>query len=390
MLALAAAALAGCGKKGDPMPPPSPVPQPVSDLTVRQRGEEALIEFGYPKSTVSGLTLSGLAEVELWDLARPAATAALSPSVDPREYEHTAQRVATLAGSELASAIAGHRVALRFRLEGLPSRAEAPPVPAAPAPAATAAPAPNPATASAPTPPPAPAAPLPPSIPKVGTAHLYSVRTKAKVGEPSAYSNLVLLVPTAAASPPTGVEARATATGVALSWSASPDAAGGYSIYRRDADRPTFGAPLALVEAGETARVDTTAVFGKRYIYAVGAIASRTPPIESGFSEEREIRFEDRFAPPSPARLTALGSAGEVRLVWEASAASDVAGYVVERQDAAATDSPWVRLTKAPVAGLEYTDRGLASGATVRYRVAAIDGNGNLGEPSTPTETRVP
>jgi predicted small lipoprotein YifL len=370
-LALAAGALAGCGKKGDPMPPPSPVPQPVSDLTVRQRGEEALIEFGYPKSTVSGLALSGLSEVELWDLARPAATAALSPSVDPREYEHTAQRVATLAGSELASAIAGNRVALRFRLEGLPSRAEAPPVPAAPTPAAT-------------------AAPLPPSIPKVGTAHLYAVRTKATVGDPSAFSNLVLLVPTAAATPPTDVEAQATATGVALTWKASPDAAGGYSLYRRDADRPSFGAPLALVDAGETARVDATAVFGKRYIYAVGAIASRTPPIESGFSEEREVRFEDRFAPPPPARLTALGSPGEVRLVWEASAATDVAGYVVERQDAAAPDSPWVRLTKSPVAGLEYTDSGLASGATVRYRVSAIDGNGNLGEPSAASETRVP
>ena len=39
---------------------------------------------------------------------------------------------------------------------------------------------------------------------------------------------------------------------------------------------------------------------------------------------------------------------------------------------------------------LEFTDRGLSSGFTFRYRVSAIDRSGNLGAPGEPVATRVP
>ena len=52
LLVLAALPMAACGKKGDPMPAPRTIPQAATDLKVRQRGLEVVVEFAYPKATV--------------------------------------------------------------------------------------------------------------------------------------------------------------------------------------------------------------------------------------------------------------------------------------------------------------------------------------------------
>ncbi len=127
--------------------------------------------------------------------------------------------------------------------------------------------------------------------------------------------------------------------------------------------------------------------YGRRYIYALTVIGSRVPLSESALSPEVEIDYQDRFAPAPPAELSALGSVGEVRLVWPASPEADVAGYVVERAD---PEADFHRVNAEPVTALELIDRGLSSGFTFRFRVAAIDKSGNLGPPCEPVATRVP
>ena len=92
------------------------------------------------------------------------------------------------------------------------------------------------------------------------------------------------------------------------------------------------------------------------------------------------------FAPAPPPSLRALGGEGEARLIWEASPDPDVAGYVVFRED---PGQEFRRVNAEPVAGTEFVDRGLGSKFVFRYRVAAIDREGNLGEPSAPVEARV-
>ena len=116
-------------------------------------------------------------------------------------------------------------------------------------------------------------------------------------------------------------------------------------------------------------------------------VASRDPLVESALSVEREIAFDDRFAPVPPTGVTALPGAGEVRLIWEPVAEADVAGYVVERSE---PGNEFHRVGGETVAATELVDRGLASGFTFRYRVAAIDKSGNLGDFSAPVDARVP
>lgn len=378
VLVLAGLPLVACGKKGDPMPAPRTIPQAATDLKVRQRGLEVVAEFAYPKATVAGLPLQGLDQVTLYSFERPVAPAmpaAPAPSStpatpatagtaaapapapvnlvmpDPREFALAAKPFLALSGAELASAISGDRITVRFRL----------------------------------------ADPLPPDQP----ARFFSVRTHAAGGELSDWSNLAGLLARVPAAPPVQFAAVAAKNGIDLSWSPGPvsaNAAGapaiaGYNVYRRDAARTSYGEPVATLDAAVTRTTDTGVVYGRRYIYALTAIGTKQPLAESALSSEVEIDYQDRFAPVPPAELSALGSVGEVRLVWPASPEVDVAGYVVERAD---PDADFHRVNAEPVAALEFTDRGLASGFTFRYRVAAIDKSGNLGPPSEPIATRVP
>ncbi|MEO7794181.1 MAG: fibronectin type III domain-containing protein [Thermoanaerobaculia bacterium] len=376
-LVLLALPLVGCGKKGDPMPAPRTIPAAATDLKVRQRGLEVVAEFGYPKATVAGLPLQGLDQVTLYVLERPvsatvaatpvaptpqaapapstgaAPTAAVSPPAtpatalvmpDPREFVVAAKPFLALSGAELASAISGDRITLRFRL----------------------------------------LEPLAVDLP----ARIFSVRTHAAGGELSDWSNLAGLLPRAPASPPANFLAVSAKNGVLLSWNpATTPGIAGYNLYRRDAARTSYGEPVATLDATAATAIDEGVTYGRRYIYALTAIGTRQPLAESALSSELEIDYQDRFAPAPPAELSALGSVGEVRLVWPASSEADVAGYVVERAD---PDADFHRVNVEPVAALEFTDRGLASGFTFRFRVAAIDKSGNLGPPGEPVSTRVP
>ena len=342
---LAALALTplGCGKKGDPMPAPRTIAQPVADLSVRQRGLEVALEFSHPKTTLAGLALPGLAEVAVYQVTK-SAPGGVAPAISAPELTLAARPLLTLAGAELAGAISGDRLSVRFRLD--PGALEPP------------------------------------------TARFYAVRTLARGGELSPWSNVATLVPRPAPEPPGNLQVTARKAAIEVAWSAPSTPVAGYQVYRREATRSAYGAPLATLDAAATRYDDGAASYGQRYIYTVCALASKIPAVvESAPAGEREVDYQDRFAPAPPRALRALGGPNEARLLWEPSPDADVAGYVVFRAD---PEQEFRRATAEPVSGLAHVDTGLASGLVFRYRVAAIDRAGNLGEPGETVETRVP
>jgi hypothetical protein len=343
LLVLTPLALVGCGKKGDPVPPARAIPQTVTDLALRQRGDRVLLEFTHPKTTAAGLPLTGLASVTLLELTKPAPTEGQPVAVVPAELAG-ARPIVELTGPTLSDAFVGDRVRIET---ALPSPSPEPPV-----------------------------------------ARVYAVRVRAIEGELSDFSNAVTLVTKPAPEAPADLEASAEKAGVALRWSASTGASAGYAVYRRAAESTDWGAPLAIVPAEATWYTDRTARYGERYVFTVLALAQAEPAIESTPRAEREVDYRDRFAPETPTGLRAVALPGEVRLLWEASPDADTAGYLVERAVGA---GDWVPVGKAAIAGLEHSETSPAgAGETVRYRVAAIDGEGNVSAPSAEAEVRLP
>jgi hypothetical protein len=337
---MAAAALAplGCGKQGDPAPPLRAVPKATTDLAVVQQGPRLLLSFTYPQTTPAGAALEGITAVEVLEVAREASSEGKAAPMDPRQFSTAAKVTQRLAGADLTAATEGSRINVLV------------PLPATPA-------------GTAPQ------------------ARYFAVRTYGKDEDPSELSNVVVVVPKAPPAAPQQITTTARADGILVEWSGVEGAAG-YNIYRRGAQERAHGKPLHTTGGGERSWLDTTAAFGQSYIYAVTALSQLTPPIESAIASEREVRYQDRFAPPPPTELVALAEAGRVRLVWRASEAEDVVGYIVYRR---VGDGGFERVTAQPVENPEYTDTGVASGRAYTYRVTAVDSAGNE---SGPVEVR--
>lgn len=411
LLAALAALVAGpgCGRKVFPQPPPQIIPARTTDLAVQQRGGELLLRFTYPQTTAAGLPLGNLQAVEFWEMVRavpsfaavdpadtetdaeadasgeeadtdsgagaaeadtePAATAVdedaetteettaleLPPLESKRpedlvvvelpEFEAAARIRLTLTGPELDAAISGDRVVVRFPL------AE-------------------------------------PAESDERQAHLFAVKTISNEGLGSAFSNTVVIVRRETPPPPAEFTVEPTANGIELAWEKLPKEAGvrSYSIYRRDAQIRDYGDPVRRVAADEESTLDSSAVFGARYIYSVVAVIENVPLVETALSTEREIEYVDTFAPPAPRNLALLPERDFVRLIWEASTADDIAGYFIERQE---DGGPWVELNSEPVTAVEYRDAAVVDGRSYRYRVSAIDEKGNRGEAGRPAEVRI-
>lgn len=353
--------LPACGRKGDPAPPLRFIPAPTQDLTVAQQGRELVLTLAYPQATEAGHALPDLHWIEVWELTRdlPAAAPAEEPgeaeepasprTPTPQEFETNAELEQTFQGEELSRSVVGERLVFRR--------------------------------------------PLPDDAPPLPQAWTYGTRSATSDRDVSRFSNLATLVPLyPPPEPPTGFEVEPQAQGIEVRWQPAeiPEGAGapvGYHVYRRDPRSRFWGQPLTLAPPAETRYLDTTALVGESYVYGVTTVVSATPLVESAPGGASEIEYLDRFPPTAPAEPVALVETGRVRLVWEAPAAADLAGYHVYRRRPGAEPE---QLTEAPIPRTEYTDRQVATGETFLYQVTAVDRAGNEGQPSAPVRAEIP
>jgi hypothetical protein len=186
------------------------------------------------------------------------------------------------------------------------------------------------------------------------------------------------------------IHAEPTAAGVRLSWSAPPGVATPtYNVYRSPtegapAEIPLHGTPLAVAEL-----LDTGAVPGKSYDYSVRVALHPEPPFREGEPASLEgVLVEDRFPPSPPTGLVAVQEGPAVRLFWDPSPERDLAGYRVSRR---VGDGGWTRVGPDLVTEPLFLDPGVEVGASVDYRVTALDRAEppNESAPSAPVTIRV-
>ena len=148
-----------------------------------------------------------------------------------------------------------------------------------------------------------------------------------------------------------------------------------------DDGAPAAPESLSQTPLDEPAYSEERGEYGAERCYAV-----RTLDMVAGFEVRSRlspvtcVTFVDTFAPVAPEGLTAVGSPGEVSLLWRPNDEPDLAGYRVLR--GLPGDETLQPLTDAPVAGNTYRDTTAAPGVRHAYAVRAVDTASNESEPS--------
>ena len=338
--------LGGCGRKGNPVPPGTRVPQPVSEFTglIEEDGSIHLA-WRNPRRRVDNAHLRDLVIERLYRVADEGAG-------EPKPALLSRGRVTGYA----------EHLTIRF---------------------------PPPPTSASAIPPPPP--PLPPGVTvdgdrvrvtdrtglTAGRRYTYVVIAQDSVGRESAPSSRVSLTMIPAALPPAAPIVQAGEGVVRLSWSPSTRLADGgpvtgtvtYEVLRAPAPDAALTSitPTAVAELTYTDRGvanDQTYAYALRPIRTEGTTTVRGQPSERATATPRDV------TPPSaPRNLVAIPSVATVRLRWDPSPDADVARYIVYR---AGARGDFERVGSVAPPSTVFTDTNVAAGS-YRYVVTATD-----------------
>ena len=172
---------------------------------------------------------------------------------------------------------------------------------------------------------------------------------------------------------PTGLVATAVASKrVDLTWSAASDDIGviGYRLFRDGEQIATLGAQTSYQDNGVSPAAEY--VYEVRAVDAAGNVSSSSGQASATTPPPPPL---DISPPTAPALLTANASSGTaIDLAWAAASDDvDVTGYRVVRDD--------VNIATVG-AQTSYRDSGLTPASRYEYQVHALDGAGNVSEPS--------
>ncbi len=371
----------GCGKKGDPQAPLPRGPNAVSDLSVEQEGDDAVLTFGFPDRLLTGAPLTDLEAIEVYRVVHPPSSMTSPRPAGPsqggqssgtnvvllpgaaqrREATNTrlaeeafyqlAEKIATLPLSEIAERTRGASVVYRDPLSPLFAQD------------------------------------------KKSEPLAYAVISVRRGGPRSPLSNIAVIEPDVAPEAPVLLPALVSEGSVCLDWLpptkdvlGRPVEIGGYKIYRRILPEEEYDRPLNAKPIVALSYVDAGAPYAVPLVYTVRAVLAKNSKVEGLPAEELAFMYRDIYPPPAPSRLDALSEGNRVRLVWNPVDAPDLAGYLVFRAEGAGEPE---RLTKEPVADPFFTDETVGQARRYRYTVVAIDRAGNQ-SPASPEAVAEP
>ncbi len=160
-----------------------------------------------------------------------------------------------------------------------------------------------------------------------------------------------------------------------------------YDVSRAAAANQTPVMPSALTRAPVAALEVTAPIsgFGRERCFVV-----RSVDIIAGLhvrgpaSPSRCLTLKDTFPPAPPKSLATVATAQAINLIWDPSESEDVVGYLVLRSRL--PDATLTPAMEAPIPGTAFEDRGVRPGVTYGYVVVAVDRAGNRSEPSNRRE----
>ncbi len=217
-----------------------------------------------------------------------------------------------------------------------------------------------------------------PAQPFVGKDEVVAVRVANEKGRFSDWSNVVTVSVESPLATPSNFKAEGASGGVQLTWTAPVSTK--FNVYRKTGEEKT---PALLASPDQPSYLDASAEFGKTYEYYVEGLHEQARTEVAG---PAAVTYRDTFPPAVPTGLTASAGVGSVELAWERNTEPDFKEYRLFRAEG---DSAFTQIA----AGLDapsYSDHAVDSGKRYRYRVSALDQNGNVSQPSSPVEITLP
>jgi len=221
----------------------------------------------------------------------------------------------------------------------------------------------------------------------------YAIRFVNASGQKAAFSNFLLLEPTARiAEAPTSLSATITELAIVLDWN-EPDANVdgskpanilGYNVYRSPSEKETAKL-LNETPVNETEFADKLFEFGKEYFYFTRTVSlgSNAEPVESLESNIVKVSPKDVFPPSPPSAITIAAAPNNLSIFFATNPEKDIAGYRIYRStDKNLPLSEWQNLTPELLTTTTFQDTKVESGRTYFYYLTAVDKAGNMSEPS--------
>lgn len=332
LLLLAALALTGCGRKGNPVIPGSIAPEMVTGLKARPAPGKVSLTWSAPTKTTEG---SRLRNLTMFIVQR----GEVAEGTKPEDCSCTYKAIQTIDMESPAPAV------IR---EGKVAFDDV--------------------------------------TVKNDTTYAYRVIAVNRYDRESRPGAPVVARPSVPPAAPTNLAAEADENQIRLSWQApatSEDGSPltdlkGYNIYRSPA-KGTEGALINQQLVKGTSFTDIGLETGKSHYYQVKAVDNLTPPwSESKPSNVVAAAPEDRTPPKPPITLIAVPTAKEVRLTWEPNREKDLAGYRVYRSTTPGQGHQPV--TPAPIGINSYADTDVKPGTSYYYVVTAVDNSPRANE----------
>lgn len=410
--------LVACGKRGDPLPPLRPTPQPVTGLAISQRGKELIVHLVAPRASSDGARLPVL-ELELLRLegdgdftkAAKSSTRKVAPGerlemAEPLLATGTSLRIAARASHQNRKSVQTSAVSFTVQPE--------PPVPteltarssASGVTLAWSAPDPMPCRF---VPPPAPSPPPPhsgssprPPTPGIGPDALAPKgQTPSIVGQPPGAAPKAPATPpatppapssvreppaTSAAAPMAGSTPQPSPTPSATPEPPLPPDPGGFLVYRR-AKTSDYSSALTPQLLETPHYDDTVASLGGEVCYEVRTAISTDPLIEGDASNEVCLKVEDVTAPGAPAGVTTLAVENGIEVSWSPAAETDLKAYRIHRSTKGAKPE---QIGEVAVPTTSFRDTTANRDRRYRYTVTVVDQAGNESPSSAPAEASWP
>lgn len=254
---------------------------------------------------------------------------------------------------------------------------------------------------------------LPPNLSVSATGDLtYAIEVLNEAGRSAGLSNQVHVPAAPTLPPPVDFHAELTPDAVKLTWMQMPMASNkaglqyGIRIYRKNLQT---GQEILLANEpmDVTQYLDQTFEWEKRYAYHATVVTEitqampcpagaspecgRTAYVEGADTPSEEVSTHDVFPPPVPSGLQAVfsgpGQQPFIDLIWNSSAAADLAGYNVYRREDHGT---WEKINPELIKAPAYRDTNIQPGKKYFYSVVAVDMRGNESARSEETSENVP